>query len=148
MNEGETKRFGVSEVADFCARNDTRGLCCGGWPRDLLEIHIHFYNSNRSVFLVHDDSELVGVGVGWRCNEDDLGRHWTTWRDEGDCFYISDLICISREAIQTLVDGLSERCPGWRNLKLFAKRDGRIRRYGVNFFERLNGRKQHERAVS
>ena len=148
MNERRPKRFTIPEVADFCARNDARGLCCGGWPSDLLEIHIGFYHSNRGVFLVDEDGELVGVGIGWRCNEDDLRRHWTTWKDEGDCFYISDLICTKRKAIRTLVDGLSERCPGWRNLKLLAKRNGKVKEYSVDFFERLNGRKEHERAVS
>jgi len=148
MNGSETKRFKVAEVADFCVRNDTRGLCFGGWPRDLLEVHINYYNTNGSVFVVEDDGYLVGVGIGWRCNEIDLDRHWSVWKDEGDCFYISDVICSKRNILPTLVDGLSERCPGWRNLKLLAKRNGRMREYGTKFLERLNGRKQYEPDVS
>lgn len=148
MNGEITTRFGIRAVADFCIEHDPRGQCCGGWPRDLLEIHLRYYHNFGSVFLVRRDEQLVGVGIGWRCDERDLGRHWAAWKGCGDCFYISDVVCSEGTAVQTLVDGLSSRCPDWRSLKLFAQRKGRIRRIGVKFMEKLNGRKEDEQTVS
>ena len=148
MNEGRRKRFKVSEVADFCAENDSRGICFGGWPKDILEIYINWHHQNGGLFVVEMDERVVGVGIAWRCCEHDLDRHWTAWNDEGDCFYISDVVCSERRAIGTLVDGLSERFSGWRSLRLLAKRRGKIREFCPRFLDRLGKCGKDEKAVS
>ena len=83
------------------------------------------------------DGELAGVGIGWRCFEDDLDRDWAKWRDRGDCFYFSHLVCKGREAIPPLVEELYERCSDWERLKLLARRNGKRREYSPRFIERL-----------
>jgi len=140
MNERRPKRFPLAEVVNFCVRNDTRGLCFGGWEDSLLEVFLGYYNQDRGVFLAEDDGDMVGIGVGWRCDEDDLHTHWTRWNDGGDCLFISSVICKNREALRAIVEKLSERCPGWRSLKLLAKRNGRMKQYSAEFIERLGRR--------
>ena len=65
MNDEEDARFRVSDVVDFCRRNDTRGLCFGGWPDNILGIYLQFHHQNGSLCLVEQDEVLVGLGVGY-----------------------------------------------------------------------------------
>ena len=137
MSDGEPRGFRICDVIDFCRRNDSRGLCFSGWPQNILEIYFRFHHNNGSLFLVERDGVLVGVGVGNRCNEDRLDRHWEPFDGEGDSFYVSDLICVSRGAVATLVDEFEARIPEWKELKLFAIRHGRKKQLKTELFERL-----------
>jgi hypothetical protein len=105
-----------------------------------LEIYFRFHHNNGSLFLVERDDLLVGVGVGNRCNEDRLDRHWEPFDWEGDSFYVSDLICSSGGAMATLVDEFEKRVPDWRELKIFAIRHGRKKQLKTELFERLYAR--------
>lgn len=137
MNDEEDARFRVSDVVDFCRRNDTRGLCFGGWPDDILEIYFGFHQKNGSLCLVEEDGVLVGMGVGYQCNEEHMDRHWLPFNPEGDSFYVSDLICSKGRFMATCVDELKERVPNWKELKLFYFRHGERRRMKPEVLERL-----------
>ena len=137
MNDGRPRRFRICDVIDFCRRNDTRGLCFSGWPRNILEIYFRFHHNNGSLCLVEDAGVLVGVAVGFQCDEDRLDRHWEPFDRGGDSFYVSDLVCVSKKAMASCVDELEKRVPNWRELKLFAFRHGRKKQLKREVFEKL-----------
>lgn len=136
MNNVVQRRFRISDVIDFCRRNDSRGLCFDGWPDNILEVYFRFHQQNGSLCLVEDDGVLVGLGVGFQCNEDDLDRHWQPANTSGDSFYISDIICTTKGAVAACVDELKERTPDWRGLKLFGLRHGRKKQLKPEVLER------------
>jgi hypothetical protein len=137
MNIDCERRFGIPDVIDFCRRNDSRGLCFDGWPDNIMAIYLRFHQQNGSLCLVEDDGVLVGMGVGFQCNEDDLDRHWRPSNPEGDSFYISDIICTTKGAVATCVDELKERTPSWKDLKLFGLRHGHKRQLKPEILERV-----------
>ena len=136
MNDDGTPRFRTSDIISFCRGSDTRGLCFGGWPDDILEIYFKFHHQNGSLCLVEKDGLLVGLGVGYRVNESDLDRHWQPFNPEGDSFYFSDLICKEKWIVASIINEVEKRAPDWRKLKLFAVRHGKRRRIPPELVER------------
>lgn len=134
--QGGHKGHRVSSVIDFCRRNDPKGNCFGGWPDNILEIYFKFHQQNGSLCLVEQDEVLVGVGVGFQCDEAELDRHWVPFNRRGDSIYLSDIICKNRRALATCLDEIQERIPNWRELKLFAYRNGRRKQLKHDMIER------------
>jgi len=118
MNNDDTARFRMPDIISFCRRRDTRGLCFGGWPDDILEIYFRFHHENGSLCLIEQDGVLVGVGVGYQINECDLDRHWQPFNPEGDSFYFSDLICEEEWVVASIINELEKRTTDWRRLKI------------------------------
>ena len=137
MSNDRERRFRIPDVIDFCRRNDSRGLCYGLWPDNILEIYLRFHQDNGSLCLVEDAGLLVGMGVGYQCNESDLDRHWQPFNIKGDSLYVSDIICSTKGAVAACLDELKKRVPDWEGLKLFALRHGRKKQLKHEAFERL-----------
>ena len=129
--------FAIRDVIAFSRKYDPRGKCFGGWPDNILEIYIRFHQQNGSLCLVEQDGVLVGMGVGYRINENDLDRHWQPFNPEGDSFYLSDIICSERWATATCINEFAERVPDWRRLRVLALRHGKRREFSQQLIERI-----------
>jgi len=137
MNIDDQRRFRIHDVIDFCRRNDSRGLCFHGWTDNILEEYFRFHQHNGNLCLVEDDGVLVGMGVGFQCNESDVDRHWFPGDPRGDSFYISDVICSTKRALATCVDELKERTSSRGELKLIGLRHGRKKQIKPELLKRI-----------
>jgi len=136
MSDDRERRFAISDVVDFCRRGDTRGLCFGGWPDNILAIYLRFHQQNGNLCLVEEDEVLVGLGVGYKCDESDLDRHWNPGSQESDAIYLSDIICTTRRAMGACVDELTKRMPDYKSHKIFMLRHGKRKQLDEGFIDR------------
>ena len=128
--------FAIRDVISFSRKYDPRGKCFGGWPDNILEIYFKFHQQNGSLCLVEEDEVLVGLGVGFQCDEAELDRHWVPNNRRGDSIYLSDVICKDRRALATCLDEVGKRYPDWRSLKIFAHRNRRRKQLKPELLER------------
>lgn len=81
------------------------------------------------------------MAVGWKLCECDLDDHitkyWGSEREDCDSFYVSDVISKDRRGVASALKEFAERVPEWRDLKLFARRHGRVKRLSHKYFDRL-----------
>ena len=127
----------MAEVITFIRSADRRGLCFGGWPDSVLAIYLGWHHQNGGLVLVEEEGHLVAVAVGTKMLEDDLDNHWVPWNNEGDSLYVSDLLAETRQGMAACVDELNVRVGEWKELKLFAIRHGKKKRFRSKVFEKL-----------
>ena len=126
----------VTEVVQFIRETDRRGMCFGGWPDGILEIYLSWHHQNGSLVIVEHQERVVAVAVGTQMHEGDLDKHWQAWDEQGDSIYLSDIVATTKRGVAAWVDELANRCPNWKELKLFAVRHGKRRRFNPEVLER------------
>ena len=134
MSEGNHP---IPEIISFIRETDQRGLCFGGWPDSILAIYLQWHHQNGSLVLGEEEGNVVALAVGTQMSEDDLDKHWVPWDEKGDSVYVSDFVAKTRGGMASCVDELNNRCKGWRDLKLFALRHGKKKRFRHEVFEKL-----------
>lgn len=127
----------LADLVAFC--RDEGRPCFVGWPENILSEYLLFHHGNGSLVFTRQDGRIVGLAVGWQCNESEMERHWTPWNYAGDTFLFSQLVCRAPGALQSLVHAFQQRVPYWRHLNLKARRykRGKLVTYPVSFIERL-----------
>ena len=137
MSDQRPANFGVAEIIRWIRENDNRGTCFDDWPDNILAAYLQFNHANGNLYLVEESGELVAVAIGSQMDEGDIDRHWFSGREDGDIFYVSQLISKKKAAVATCVDEMRERLPGWEKFRLFALRRGVKREFKQGLFERL-----------
>ena len=132
-----TKSFKEDDLLKFVRGNDSRGICFGRWPDNILKPYLRYTSGIGSLFLVGSDEELVGLGIVRRIKEEDLSRHWIPQDPKGDTLDISDVICSERKAVASLAYLLISRVPDWRECKLWVTRHGKRKKLKPEMIERL-----------
>jgi len=136
----------VAELACFIQVHG-RGRVCGRWEvRDIKE-WLTFHSRHDQLFLVDDPQRtslgaalmgyVEGLAIGWRCREQDLETHWFPGDPAGDCFYISQIVARRPLALLGLVALLEQRHRDWQELRLFARRRGKLVRLTAKTIIRL-----------
>ena len=135
--DGSIKKFKEDDLLGFIRENDTRGICFGRWPDNILRPYLRHISETGSLFIVGAGEDLVGLGVARRINEEDLCRHWIPQDPKGDTLDISDVICSERKAVETLVHLFTSRFPDWRECKVWVMRHGKRKKLKPEMIERL-----------
>lgn len=128
--------YSLGKIIRFVREADKRGLCFGGWPSDILGIYLSWHSSNGSLVIVEEEGNLVALAVGTQMHEGDLDKHWQAWNREGDSVLLTDIVATTKRGVAACVDELANRCPNWKELKLFAVRHGKRRRFNPEVLER------------
>jgi len=141
MSEDRDRNFSMAELSQFCRENDDRKLCFAGWSENILEAWLRWHREHGNVYCVSNGGDIVTLAVGWKVFHSDLddhvARYWGPPRTDGDCFYVSDLISTDGRGLGAAVQEFTQRHPGWRKLKLYARRNGRVKRMSSELPERL-----------
>lgn len=141
MSENGDRNFSMAELSKFCRDNDGRNLCFAGWAENILEDWLGWHWEHGNVYCVCNGADLVTLAVGWKVFERDLddhvARYWGPPKDDGDCFYVSDLISTDRGGVGVAIQEFAQRHPGWRKLKLYARRHDRLKLMTAGLLERL-----------
>ena len=127
----------MAEVIRFIKKADSRGLCFGGWPESILEIYLQWHHQNGGLVIVKEGGDVVALAVGTKLHESDLDKHWVPWRENGDSMYLADIVASKKQAVAACLNELAEKCPNWKELKLFANRHGKRHQFRPEAIERM-----------
>jgi hypothetical protein len=99
--------------------------CFTGWPDNIVIQWLRWHAHNRSLIVICQGEEILGLATGWQCFVNELEQHWYADNPRGDCFYISHAIATSPAALADLLVAFNERWPHWRALKIYWRRAGK-----------------------
>ena len=99
--------------------------CFVGWPDNIVVAWLKWHAQNRTLIVVHQNGEILGLATGWQCFEAELEQHWYASNPRGDCFYFSHCIATSPQVMADLLGQFNEQWPHWRTLKLYWRRAGK-----------------------
>jgi len=111
----------------FCRAHG--GICFVGWPDSILCEYLKFHAELGTLAWVEGASgEVTAMGIGWQCHRKDLETHWLPTNPEGECFYFAQIIWTDSAALVPLLHLWTERFPNWRQLQIWIRRRGKVRR--------------------
>jgi hypothetical protein len=107
------------------------------WPVERLREWIEFHEAAGSLYLTCADGYLTGLGIGYQVRRSDLDQPWPVATPTGECFYIAQLIADSAEAGIGIWQQWAQRVRGWKALKIYGHRHGKLRRIPMREVDRM-----------
>jgi len=132
----------LDSIADFLCQS--RPTVIGQWPRGQLLGWLDFHARQGAVAVAVADGQIVGVGVGVRCEPGDMDDPWTRWNDRGACFYVHQIAATTHDGLLAVISLMTQRVPEWEKLRFAGHRHGRRVRCGQGFVRRIWQAKQRQ----
>lgn len=116
--------------------------CFERWPDAILREYLDWHAACRSLVIVRRmDKRVVGLGVGWQCDRDELEKHWFCTKPSGACFYFAHCIATEPASLRAMIDEWHRRIPRWHELELYVRRRDRgLIQYPQRLLHRLYAR--------
>ena len=103
----------VEKIVGYCIRKEN-GKVFDDWGEDIITTMVTYHMMKKTISVVYDGDEVVGVHMWYNCNYDDgwdFIKNWEEDKPNGDTVFLAFLFADNKEAMRKLTIDLIEREP-------------------------------------
>jgi hypothetical protein len=133
----------VEKIVGYCIRKEN-GKVFDDWGEDIITTMVTYHMMKKTISVVYDGDEVVGVHMWYNCNYDDgwdFIKNWEEDKPNGDTVFLAFLFADNKEAMRKLTIDLIEREPDvlTKNIISIRQRNGGPERveYSLKFLKKL-----------
>jgi hypothetical protein len=133
----------VEKIVGYCIRKEN-GKVFDDWGEDIITTMVTYHMMKKTISVVYDGDEVVGVHMCYNCNYDDgwdFIKNWEEDKPNGDTVFLAFLFADNKEAMRKLTIDLIEREPDvlTKNIISIRQRNGGPERveYSLKFLKKL-----------
>lgn len=131
----EANNQAVRVLVEFIRRQ--ADLPMAQWPEERLAEWIAFHAQQGSVYLSCRNGAVTGLGIGYQVRASDLEAPYPVATASGECFYVAQLIAETPEDGVELWRQWAHKVRGWKQLKVYGRRHGKVRRITMREIDRV-----------
>jgi len=133
----------VEKIVGYCIRKEN-GKVFDDWSEDIITTMVTYHMMKKTISVIYDGDEVVGVHMWYNCNYDDgwdFIKNWEEDKPNGDTVFLAFLFADNKEAMRKLTIDLIEREPNvlTKNIISIRQRNGGPERveYSLKFLKKL-----------
>ena len=133
----------VEKIVGYCIKKEN-GKVFDDWGEDIITTMVTYHMMKKTISVVYDGDEVVGVHMWYNCNYDDgwdFIKNWEEDKPNGDTVFLAFLFADNKEAMRKLTIDLIEREPDvlTKNIISIRQRNGGPARveYSLKFLKKL-----------
>jgi hypothetical protein len=133
----------VEKIVGYCIRKEN-GKVFDDWGEDIITTMVTYHMMKKTISVVYDGDEVVGVHMWYNCNYEDgwdFIKNWEEDKPNGDTVFLAFLFADNKEAMRKLTIDLIEREPDvlTKNIISIRQRNGGPERveYSLKFLKKL-----------
>jgi hypothetical protein len=103
----------VEKIVDYCIRKEN-GKVFDDWGKDIITTMVTYHMLKKTISVIKDGDEVVGVHMWYTCNYDDgweFIRGWEEDRKDGDSIFLAFLFAENRKVLKELTLDLLAKEP-------------------------------------
>lgn len=133
----------VEKIVGYCIRKEN-GKVFDDWGEDIITTMVTYHMMKKTISVVYDGDEVVGVHMWYNCNYEDgwdFIKNWEEDKPNGDTVFLAFLFADNKEAMRKLTIDLIEKEPDvlTKNIISIRQRNGGPERveYSLKFLKKL-----------
>ena len=133
----------VKDIVGYCIRKEN-GKVFDDWDKDVITTMVTYHMFKKTISVVYEDDQVVGVHMWYNCNYDDgwdFIKNWEEDKKDGDTVFLAFLFADNKIVMKKLAIDLIEKEPSvlTKNLISIRQRHGGPERveYSLKFLKKL-----------
>ena len=93
----------VEKIVGYCIRKEN-GKVFDDWGEDIITTMVTYHMMKKTISVIKDGDEVVGVHMWYNCNYDDgwdFIKNWEEDKPNGDTVFLAFLFADNKEAMST-----------------------------------------------